>query len=344
MVSLNVGNRWEEKFLDKVIELNERYKKNRIRVTELYGNDTNACLPGVRPEERLKNFGQPPSLEKYIQRAKENGIDINYTFNLSCIGNLIRRDTGNQHENIQIEIEILENLGVKRFTIYSPYILTHYKFKSQLEVSTIHNNTNINYILGTASLNRNIDKVCLPIYLNRNFKRLQNLVPILKNMSISPELILNEFCTSYQSACMYRSECYNLQSHGHNIKYPFSVCSKARKDNPSLWLKAPFILPQWLEFYEEQGMTNFKLTGRTLPTENILRVLEYYMKRYCNIPLEQLWGAALPYNVLENKEKVMTGDIGLGFLKSFMKEDCESLHCGYECTRCDDVWNNLKTL
>ncbi len=237
----------------------------------------------------------------------------------------------------------MENLGIRRFTIYSPYIMLHYHFNTNIEISTIHNNTNINNIIGTAVTHPKIDKVCLPIYSNRNFKRLKKIVPILKRMGVNPELILNEFCTSYNNVCMYRTECYNLQSHEFNGNYPFDLCSKARESNPSYWLKAPFILPQWMNYYyHNYGIENFKLTGRTLPTPNILRVIEYYMEKYCNIPLEQLWGAALPFNKLENRDLVMTGDIDISFLHNFEDRDCESLHCGTECMQCDIVWNNLK--
>ncbi len=340
MIKLNVGNKWDTEFLATVIELNKKYEKNDIRVAELYGNTCNQTLAGVRPQARLP-FGLPVSVEKYIKKANDNNIEINYTFNIACVGNLIQRDR--VHSDIQTEIQTMENLGVKRFTIFSPYILTHFHFNSKLEISTIHNNTNINNIIGTATLSENIDKLCLPIYSNRNFQRLKKIVPILNRMGVKPELILNEFCTSYNNVCILRTECYNLQSHELNMYYPFDMCSSARDKNPVQWFKAPFILPQWMDYYKnEYGIENFKLTGRTLPTPNVLRVLEYYMDKYCDIPLEQLWGAALPHSELLNKDLVMTGDINISFLYEFENRDCESLHCGYECRRCDIIWNDLK--
>ena len=63
MIKLNCGNKWEPEFLNKVIELNKKYEKNDIRITELYGNISNQTLPGVRAQERLP-FGHPVSMEK----------------------------------------------------------------------------------------------------------------------------------------------------------------------------------------------------------------------------------------------------------------------------------------
>jgi len=343
MIQLNVGNKWDYKYLDRLTALNRKYKRNGIRVSELYGNpNTQFFCSGVRPDNRIPQMGIVKVL-KYINEATERGFEINYTLNRSCLGNI--KTMEDRLGLIKEEIKTLQIHGVKRFTIYSPFLI--HKLKNtieNIEISTIHNNTNVNYIRGLADLADNIDKICLPIYINRDIGKIKKLLDCIPS-KINMELIVNEFCVSTYNTCIYRTECYNIQSHNINYNYPFTMCSLHRTMDSSLWIKAPFILPQWLDLYENViGIKHFKVTGRTLPAENLLQVIEWYLKKKVNTEIHNLWGGNLCGIELVNTAPVFTKDlVKKNFISKFMKGyfPCEREICGVTCKYCDNILGEL---
>lgn len=342
MIRLNIGNKWNLDFLNGILKLNQKYRHDGIQVTELYGNPVTLLYSakGVRPDDRLPRI-PVDTLKNYIALCKKFGIIINYTLNRSCVADMIEAPA--EIKKLQDEINYLAHLGIKRFTVYSPYYIQNLKFPS-LEVSTIHNNTDVNYIDGLTKL-PGVKKICLPIYINRDFIKLRFLVQ--RYAHIKFECIVNEFCVAHLNTCIYRAECYNIQSHGKTTKYPFNKCSNYRAvaKNGVGWLKAPFILPQWLEIYHTLGIKHFKLTGRTHPTESILKVIEWYMKKEVNVSLEKLWGIGLPHQSLITPAVIPTRRIARSkFLNFFLKrtESCEQNLCGETCTFCHKMAKKLR--
>lgn len=331
IVNLNCGNKWDSEFLDTVIELNKKYEENAIRVNELYGNPQDQFLSGVRPDARIPKL-LDSAIVKYIRKAVKHKIEINITLNKSCLGIIKDVDL----KSMQKRVDFYQAFGVTRFTIFSPYLLRELSF-NKAEISTIHNNCNVSYMAALCRLNKNIDKICLPIYINRNFRLVKKCSEVLPK----PELVVNEFCVSDKNICYYRTECYNIQSHNQNIEYPFKQCSEYREKYPIAWLKAPFILPQWLVFYTDLfDIWHFKLTGRTHAVSSIIKTIEHYLKRDYKGPIHKLWGEGLPYQDLKASKQIMAEDLDQkAFFHKFMmkKYTCDSEVCGEECNHCADI-------
>lgn len=338
MIKLNCGNKWNMEFLERVITLNKIYEGNHIRVNELYGNPIDPILSGVRPDARLP-FIDDYMLGKFIDKANRNNIEINITLNKSCLG-LIEDLNFNK---LQARIKWYESKGVKRFTLFSPNLLRNLDIKTA-EISTIHNNSNINYLYGISHYRNNIDKICLPIYMNRDFNKIKKCVDILPN----PELIVNEFCVAYRNICYYRTECYNIQSHNQNIEYPFKQCSEYRDKHPLSWLKAPFILPQWLSTYEQIfNIHHFKLTGRTHSDKSLLNIIEIYLSMQYEGPIHKLWGEGLPFQDLTNEKPILAEELdSMAFLYAMMmkKYTCENSICDVDCKFCSNILHEYRRL
>lgn len=337
MIFLNCGNKWDIPFLEKIIQYNRKHTD--ICIAELYGDvNLGVFRLGVRSNDRIPAIGDWSVIEKYVKKANAHNIEINYTLNKSCLGDIFL--TEKSLPTIQNIIKKLENMGVSMFTVYSPYLLKNLKFKhSEVEVSTIHNQTNVNYIRSLITLNPSISKICLPIYMNRDFVKLKKLVR--GHREIIFELIVNEFCVGSSNTCVYRAECYNIQSHNQTFHYPFDVCTAYRKKSPVAWIKAPFILPEWLEYYEDIGINSFKLTGRTHPSKIILKTVGWYMKQKSPLYLHQLWGMGLPGQALYEGKYIRTTPLkSRDFLTLFanrIKNNCENLLCGIECRYCYEM-------
>lgn len=337
MVNLNVGNKWNNEFLDAIIKLNKKYKDTRI--TELFGNPAGQPYGGVRPEDRLPRLCGVDMVD-FISKCEDNGIIINYTLNNVDMTRVIL----DRFEllNLQYFVSNMICFGIKRFTVYSPFVIKYIDWgNANVEISTIHNNYDFNYLNGFASLNKQVDKICLPIYMNRA----PNAIVSFINSSPykTAETIVNEFCVSISNTCNYRGECYFIQSCNKNIAYPFNLCTNYRKNGVG-WLKAPFILPEWLDYYHDLGIDTFKLTGRTHPTESILKVLEKYMNKDSgDISLEELWGIGLPGQELVNDYRIPVKSIlDIGFLKTLqLKPDCITEICGDSCNYCEKVFSQI---
>ena len=114
-----VGVNFDEKLLDKIIELNSKFENSKI--TELYGSNLETADLAARPDFRLPDIDFN-NIERYVRKAKENGINFNFTLNsIMPFGSKIELF---QHlDYITYLIKKLESIGVKRVTIANPLML-----------------------------------------------------------------------------------------------------------------------------------------------------------------------------------------------------------------------------
>jgi len=341
MLELNVGNKWTEGYLQKITALNAASKntKNRVMITSLYGDPLGMPYRGVRPSDRLPECNITP--HKYIEKAAEAGIDINLTMNKPCT------DAYTSEATIRSLMEYVREYAKHPnviFTVSSPYIMEHMAAEGiRMELSTIANQTSINFIVGMIERYRDIEKICLPIYMNRDFKKIHALVDTFT--SIKFELIVNEFCVSAQNTCIYRMDCYNTQSHGVHANYYFERCAKYRSENPIAWMLAPIVFPEWMNVYERTvNMRHFKLTGRTLPENAIIEnVIRWITEKTGDCDIRQLWGAPLPGQNFNGQmipaSKISDSVLLMKFIN--FGYPCEEKICGGNCKRCHEIFTEI---
>jgi hypothetical protein len=198
------------------------------------------------------------------------------------------------------------------------------------------------------------------LYKNREIDFLSNFRRHAEKYNINVELMVNEFCSIGGAPCLgiLRINCYI--NHAYNMSkeeimiydnFPMEICTKSRTDNPSSWLKVPFILPQWLKLYRlHTGIEMFKITGRTHATDYIVQVAEHYMSQQFDGNLLELW-AHLQRIVDQSKsnEEFFFTNISckkldqLEFIEYwFMQRDflC-SEHCTFDCKRCEVIYDRV---
>jgi len=296
-ISLNVGNTWDWKFLNELIRLNKEVSPiSNIYVTSIYGS-LSWLTASARSSDRLPLFpfkertDEENGLHAYINKAQSNGIAIRYTLNQSCIGSM--SEFSETWKTLKQAVHHLhDNLCIRQFTVTSPLIteLLVQEFADVfIEVSTIcevDDPEKLRRWMKLGALG-----VCLKLDANRDGIKLEEMSKACKKYNMRLELLANEFCIF---RCPFRQECYNLSSHnssrGPFNHYPYGHCQNMRIKSIDEWVRARFILPQWMRQYSERfGITEFKITGRTHPTEAVLPVIQAYVQGDFQGNLLDLW-------------------------------------------------------
>jgi len=344
MINLNVGNCWDWDFLNEIIRMNdEECSGANIRTTSLYGSMP-FMSASARSSDRLPSevTGNPKplmfqeNLIEYVQRAQRHNIAIRYTLNQSCIGPM--QDFAEYWKSsLSKSIKFLvHEAGVMEYTVTSPLIAELMLDQHPglwVEVSTICEVDSPEkierwYKIGAKG-------VCLKLDANRNIDLLRDLKNVCEELGIDIDLLANEFCLF---GCPWRAECYNLSSHnsyrGPFDSYPFSRCNNIRLEDPAEWIRARFILPQWMEFYEKNfGISTFKVTGRTHPPSVVLPIVEKYMKGVAYGNLLDLWPTVARLgNTVEPKDGTY---IDIGEVDKSRNTLLSGMCTNKECGACD---------
>lgn len=343
MIHLNAGNLWEERYLSKVIELNDAHKDDEVRVDSLFGS-ISTLTPTARSHDRIP-FLNWNDIGPYVRKALDAGINIRYTLNASCLGSI--QDFKHEWEGkLKDSILRLQSLGIREWTVTSPLVcqLLRELFPEDfIEVSTI------------VELDTPGKAACWKEFgasganLSTNINRDLSMVDRIAGIPFfTVSLLANEACL-YN--CPYRRDCYNLSSHdsfrGEQFfnNYPFRWCNMARLQDASEWLKARMILPQWMDLYQEKtGVSWFKVAYRTHPYEVAIPILEMYMNKYYGGNYLDLWPSIRHLgDTIEPKDIQYLSCVKLDemeFLENKFLEDgyqCAFEECGTTCHYCESA-------
>lgn len=352
-INLIVGCTWDFEQLDLIIRLNKKHQDKNIRVSELYGSLRSSYipLPSARPDYRIPNVNID-HFRRFVAKARDNNIGINYTCNGTFIGSIEEIHTT---ENvIGDSFKMLEEIGIFRLTLSNPLLIEIARAYCviPIDISTILHPT---FIASLPTYSEwNVDKVHMNVYLNRNIQYLKKYNDAAQKYRIRPCLITNEFCMFGASPCsgILRDACYNCSTTGGNEKgyfsnWPFERCHTARMENPVAWLSACFILPQHLRFYrKETGISNFKITGRTNPIKYVTFLIETYLSENYQGELLKLWvdpGKSAKSQIKkEFNVKVSELEYVDFFSRWFSNKhpQCD-FSCGIGCNWCQEKWEEI---
>jgi collagenase-like PrtC family protease len=123
------------------------------------------------------------------------------------------------------------------------------------------------------------------VYLAEECNRDMNALKLLSQTATAElGLLLNNGCLRH---CHMRNYHFLLASQASQsdkpvdryVDYPLLKCSAERARNPVEVLRAPWIRPEDLCFYEKRfGISVFKIVGRQLPLESIVRMASAYAR------------------------------------------------------------------
>jgi collagenase-like PrtC family protease len=347
---------------------------SRYPVKYIYGKLPSDFIGGGRPSY----MGSPIKkrrLTEYIGALNKKEIKFDYLLNSACLGNL--EWSLNGQRKIREFIESIAEMGIKSVTVSNPYLLRLIKKRYpffKITIGIFGQTDTVKRVKYWESLGA--DAVTLESFsINRNFSLLKK---IRKATDMELILIVNHVCLQNCVMQNYHQNCFSHASNkkqGFFLDYCFLRCAYNRMINPSEYIKASWIRPEDIAFYEDIGYHTFKILERDIPSEDLLKRVKAYSERkfsgnlaelllqygfktskkrdlywklkyFCH-PLQVRISAIREIEGLMKKLGLLTPindppilikseNIPSNFIKYFEAIDCSNTECKY-CGYCDEI-------
>ena len=277
-----VGFNWDEELLSKI---------NYPEVASIYAGEGNAPIGSGRAPLVIKSVNEN-QIRKCIKKAHEQGMEFDFTLNSGCLSN--KEYTKEGHKEIVEYLERIDELGVDSITVTLPSIINiarKYVPRIKIKVSTFQKIASVE--MAKRFEDMGVDAIMLAENCNRDFRLIET---IRKAVDCKLVLIANV-------GCIYN--CPNSHSHitstSHSCEYdkkqsiftiiPHSAeCMLRKLNNPIEIVKAPYIRPEDVHYYEDLGVDMLKICDRHTRTEIMEHRVKAYIKRNYNGNLLDLIG------------------------------------------------------
>ena len=269
-------------FLDQLAALNSEFAASGGRVLELYGSFQQGSFNSARPAKYLPAVSRE-QFQRHVARARDQGIAFNYLLNAPSYSN--HEYTHQGRAELAELLALLVDSGVTSVTVAVPYLVEIiHATAPRLEVVV----STIGYVGGLAGIDQYHEagaaRIVLDVEVNRDFQFLraacgQSPVPL--------EIIVNPVCLcqchfKYNHNCVAALGSQSLLRGGAGVpynQYYLNWCFLRKLRSTSEFLKSPWVRPEDLHLWEETGIHYFKIAGRGLPGDQILRLCRSYLAR-----------------------------------------------------------------
>jgi len=271
-------------------------------VYEIYGKLTSDYFGGGRPSFYLPQIDRP-GLRRYVDLTHRQGIAFNYLLNASAMGNLEFTREG-QREIEELLDWLDDEVGVDSVTVSNAFFLRLIKQRHprlRVRVSA-HRFTDTPRKVRFWVDNGADYIVVSEVNIHREFRVLEAMRRAAGDVEL--QLIVNNWCR--QDCAIAGNHAVNLSnasqssnSKGFPLDYCSLVCNDLRLREPVNYIRANWIRPEDLHFYEEMGYHNFKIVERNTPTQILLeRAKAYAERRYDGNLLDLVQNYAYPVEKL----------------------------------------------
>lgn len=315
---------FDRKYIDALKKINDNHENSQI--IETYG-----CLPydeigSSRVGTQLPQIDYN-TLKDYIAYSKQNGIDFNYIMNTTCHGTLSNTEL---NKILHKQIELLKKASVDNITVGTPYLMEFLK-TNYPEIKVIASITSVTQILQLKEMG--VKRIVLDRNINRNYRLLKS---IKNSCDMDFELFANSLCLPF---CIMHQYHNNLNSHfskdteeGFVQCYPYAKCFSTYIDKPILMLCSGWIRPEDLKLYTDIGIDKFKIDGRGIPSDIILRVVEPYMDEKYEGNLFDLMFSGR--NTRRSISAFLDNREADGFIEELFDEVVDCRYCGGRNKKC----------
>jgi len=250
-------------------------------ITEVYGKLYLDAVGGGRVASAL-SFISKGKAKEHILRLRQKGYKFNYLINASCMDNLEYTRSG--QKKLRKLLGWLVGAGVDAVTVSNPYIAMWVKKNYptlSLVVSTIANVDSLNRAKFWEDLGA--DKITLhESAVNRNFKLIEL---ICRSIKCKIQLIANDAClincptyANHAILSSHASQGWHVCG-GYSLDYYNILCRFARISNLVNFIRASWIRPEDLSFYEGLGVNGIKLVDRRLSSNMLIKIIDAYLSR-----------------------------------------------------------------
>ena len=274
-MKLSVPSRFENSLLEDIKVLNQKYGS----VGKIYGSLPYSIIGHGRRTEAVIKYGEVniDTIKEFTEKAHSIGLEVNYIANSLCLGDLGYKK-GGRTQIIDYFGDVFES-GVDLITISSPYLLRLVKDEYpslKIQISVHAHVDTVQKFRRWEELGADI--INLPAGSNRDF----NLLNIIsKSHRADIELLVNEACLFNCPYALYHhtQSSHRSKSPEEGLDYCMLECVKDRIKDPAELLRAPWIRPEDLSYYEKTfNIDKFKLQGRQMPIEWIIKTAEAYSR------------------------------------------------------------------
>ncbi len=242
------------------------------QVQEVFGALAGGPISSARPTNRIPKVSWR-AFTQHVQQLADIGIEFNYLLNTN------QRVGSEDIPGVEDYVRSLRDVGVSCFTVGNPEIADIVR----RVVPDAHTTMSITRGVRTIrQLQEAVDSGCDAtyldgVYVNRDFKLLRELVA---SAQIECRLYANMSCIS---ACPVVRQHYNLfagdQTDESTLRSDayFAGCTLTKLNSAVEWIQMPWIRPEDIGAYVDEGIGHFKLADRLAPTEVLLWIAQYYL-------------------------------------------------------------------
>jgi len=274
-------------------------------VYEVYGKLTSDYFGGGRPSFYLPDVDRA-GLVRFVDRCHARGIGFNYLLNASAMGNTeFTREGQRQMEEM---LDWLDGTGVDSVTVANVFFLRLVKRRHpRLRVRVSSHRFTDNARKVRFWVDNGADYIVVSeVNIHREFKVLEAMRKAAGDTEL--QLIVNNWCRQdcaiAGNHAVTLSAASQANSRGFPLDYCSLVCNDLRLRHPVNYVRANWIRPEDLHFYEDLGYHNFKIVERNTPTRILLdRVKAYAERRYDGNLLDLVQNYAYPEDKFGDKAK-----------------------------------------
>jgi len=282
MIYFNIPADFNIQKVEEYNDLSRKFSFKKFAIKSFYGNLNPSEFPSARYQSILPEVNSK-ELKKYIKILHNFNFEFNYTFNAICLNN--NEHTKSGQRKIIDYIKKLDAAGIDSMTVSNFKVIDIIKRVSpRLKISA---STNLQIISSGAIKilgGLGADRVILSSDVNKNFGILGDIV---NNSKLQIEIIINSNCMlgcpfSYAHYSYIAHARKNLRLEVNNLPYFELRCELNKLSHPerAVFLSA-FIRPEDLKiYYNNLGITFFKLVGRHKKGRDYLKNLEVYLREY----------------------------------------------------------------
>lgn len=331
-----------------------------IRVGSVYGSLPRSIVGHARSPESIPDVGIE-RLSDYIADIHRLGIQFHWTANATWSEGLER--TPNGLKAIREELEELVEIGVDALILGNPYLIQHTRrwFPETRLVASINMRSR-----SAEAVERLFELGADHVVMDREVNRQTDLVRMLaRRFGAKFSLLVNSSCIPdcpFQDYHALESSFLSRRPVGGgepdikpvdlvDPKACIHYCLDVILHDPASMLRAPWIRPEDLGWYEELGVRAFKIQGRSLDAAGQIQMVQAYVER--KTPQQELMALfpglirALEVRSAELRQPdtilrpfyqlTMAGLDRMGFISPFFegKIDCR-MGCR-ACRHCDQV-------
>ena len=342
-INFYVATNWDPNLIDELA---------KYPVIDLYGTAPHTIVGGGRPFFLLRDV-EEDEIAEYIRKVHQKKMKFSYALNAPCMNNM--EYDPYYHKELLKYIQWISDIGADNVIVTIPFLIQLIKEqfpKLKIRVSTIAHVNSVNRAKFYETLGA--DEITPDVMINRDFKTLEKMQKAVKCTIV---LLVTDGCL-YQ--CPFRLYHYNTLGHASQTYQQFERryidtcilnCSSIKYSNPTEVIKARWVRPEDLSHYMAIGINNFKIAGRMMPTEWIVRsVKAFSSQKYDGNLTDIVEGFSISFGSMQEKDptakfrstigkesisKLYIDNTKLnGFIDFFKKQNCLAM-CN-ECTYCEE--------